>query len=88
MKESREIRILVGKRTYGVKTILDDETMTRLEALIADACPKARHEIEQENLLMLTCLQLSYVLDKTAGALSSLLERLREDQEPQKEKND
>ncbi|NLL36271.1 MAG: cell division protein ZapA [Fretibacterium sp.] len=80
MNRPQDVRIRLGKRTYSVKTPLDERTMARLEALIHTASPKAEEQfIEQEHLLMLTCLKLAYDLDTASQSLSELLSRLEEE---------
>ncbi len=81
MSLPREVRITIGKRSYEVVTLLDDGGLERLKELLDDACPYPDRGIEQENLLMLTCLRLAYSLDKISTQLPELLDKLRPEAE-------
>lgn len=76
MGVSRDVWVTVGKQSYSVETALDPDRVGRIESLIADACGSPAKGINQEELLVLTCLQLAYSLDKAAEALEGLLEEL------------
>jgi len=74
---SRNIWITIGKRNYSVETALDPGAVERIESLVAAACNPLAKGIGQEELLMLTCLQLAYSLDKATSALEGLLEKVK-----------
>lgn len=76
MCASRNIWITIGKRNYSVETALDPGAVERIESLVAAACNSLAKGIGQEELLMLTCLQLAYSLDKAASGLEGLLEKV------------
>ncbi|MBR1672526.1 MAG: hypothetical protein IJ702_06335 [Fretibacterium sp.] len=83
MNTLKEVFLSVGKKTYSIKTPLEDESLERVKALIHQAFPhpgdSARvpfRGVDQEVLLVLTCLQLAYMLDSVTVKLEALLERL------------
>ncbi len=77
MAELREVRILIGKRSYRMQTALDESALAQVTALAAEVSESIGDGVDQENLLLLTCLQLSYSLEKMSGRLNRLLERLK-----------
>ena len=83
MDTSREVFLSIGKGSYSIKTPLKDEDLERVKALICQAGPhpgSCAHVpfrgMDQENLLVLTCLQLAYTLDAVTAKLEKLSERL------------
>lgn len=76
MNAPREVFVTVGKKSYSIRTPLNDATLDRLKALIASANGSMVKGLDQEELLMLTCLQLAYSLDKAAEAIEGLLRGL------------
>lgn len=77
MAELREVRIIIGRRSYRMQTTLDDETLERVTSLVAEVGSTTRSGVDQDNWLMLTCLQLAYSLDRISQRLSPLEDRLR-----------
>jgi len=55
-----------------MQTQLDDDRLNRVVGIVNDVCGRIDGDIDQENLLMLTCLQLAYNLEKITGLLESL----------------
>ena len=76
MAERREIRIPIGKRSYSMQTELDDDTINRVAGIVNEVCRAINGNIEQDELLMLTCLQLAYKLEKISERLEPLDRRL------------
>ena len=72
LTERREVVIPIGKRSYLMQTQLDDDRLNRVVGIVNDVCGRIDGDIDQENLLMLTCLQLAYNLEKITGLLESL----------------
>lgn len=66
----------IGKKTYSIKTPLDDEVLERVQDLIDEACGVPVRGVNQEDLLILTCLKLAYSLDSATMKLNSLLSRV------------
>lgn len=73
---SRDVWITIGKQNYSVETALDLDAVERIESLISSACVSPAKGINQEELLVLACLQLAYSLDKASEALEGLLHEL------------
>ena len=69
MADRREVRIQIGKRNYLVQTELDNETLKRVVDIVKEAGGAINGNVDQENLLMFTCLQLAYSLEKTSELL-------------------
>lgn len=76
MSMSRDVWITIGKQNYSVETALDLDAVERIESLISSACVSPAKGINQEELLVLACLQLAYSLDKASEALEGLLHEL------------
>ncbi len=72
----RELLLTIGKKTYSIKTPLDDEVLERVQDLIDEACGVPVRGVNQEDLLILTCLKLAYSLDSATMKLNSLLSRV------------
>ena len=78
MIERREVRILVGKRHYLMQTELDDDALDHVVGIVNEICGSIGGNVDQDNLLMLTCLQLAYNLEKVSALLESLDSRLND----------
>lgn len=74
MSQLRDVFLSIGKQSYSIKTRLDKETLERVRGIINDACGRPAKGVSQEDLLMLTCLQLAYMLDTISGKLFMLNE--------------
>ncbi|MBQ6910481.1 MAG: hypothetical protein IJR21_07345 [Synergistaceae bacterium] len=72
----RDLLLTIGKKTYSIKTPLDDEVLERVQDLIDEACGVPVRGVNQEDLLILTCLKLAYSLDSATMKLNSLLSRV------------
>ena len=69
MADRREVRIKIGKRSYSIQTELDDEMLKRVVDIVKEAGGVINGSVDQDNLLMLTCLQLAYNLEKVSELL-------------------
>jgi len=69
LADRREVRIQIGKRNYLVQTELDNETLKRVVDIVKEAGGAINGNVDQDNLLMFTCLQLAYNLEKTSELL-------------------
>lgn len=76
MKAPRNVPLTVGKRTYTIKTPLDDAALSRVQALLQDACGDPARGTAQEELMLLACLKLAYSLDTLTERLGALTEHL------------
>ena len=68
--------LTVGKRTYTIKTPLDDAALSRVQALLQDACGDPARGTAQEELMLLACLKLAYSLDTLTERLGTLTDHL------------
>lgn len=73
---SRELFLTIGKKSYSIKTPLDDDVLERVRDLIDEACGAPVRGVNQEDLLILACLRLAYSLDNATMRLNDLLSRL------------
>lgn len=76
MAATRDVWITIGKQNYSVETGLEPDAVERVRALIAFACGSPAKGVNQEELLVLTCLQLAYSLDKASESIEKLLDEL------------
>lgn len=74
----REVTIRIGKKSYFLKTTLDDESIKAITDLSADITREFEGSLDQENLLLLSCLQLAWLLEKLGRKLERSLEDIRE----------
>ena len=78
MDTPREVHLKIGRQNYSIRTSLDDDSLERVRILIDEAYGRPVKGMEQEDLLVLTCLQLAYSLDIVGGKLQALSDRLDE----------
>ncbi|MBQ8693740.1 MAG: hypothetical protein IJ520_11430 [Synergistaceae bacterium] len=79
----RDLLLTIGKKAYSIKTPLDDEVLERVQDLIDEACGVPVRGVNQEDMLVLTCLKLAYSLDSATMRLNSLLARVGQGLEPE-----
>ncbi len=84
MSELREVRILIGRRSYRMQTALDEATLERVTSMVTEIATDVGAGVDQDTLLMFTCLQLAYSLDKIAQRLQPVEDRVREGNLPAK----
>lgn len=70
--------IRIGKKSYFLKTTLDDESIKAITDLSADITREFEGSLDQENLLLLSCLQLAWLLEKLGRKLERSLDDIRE----------
>ena len=75
MTERREVRIHIGRRNYRMQTNLDEATLSRVMGIVNEVGGAVGQNVDHEHLLMLTCLQLAYNLEKISHILEPLEER-------------
>ena len=78
MAELREIRVLIGKRSYRMQTALDESMLSRVMSIVNEVAEAIGDGVGQDHLMMLTCLQLAYSLEKIKEGLGPLAERLED----------
>ena len=76
----REVTIRIGKKSYFLKTTLDDESIKAITDLSADITREFEGSLDQENLLLLSCLQLAWLLEKLGRKLERSLDDIRENE--------
>jgi hypothetical protein len=77
LTEPREVTIVIGKRRYSISTLLDKPTFERVAAIVKGVSASLLKDgLDQDHLLMLTCLRLAYSLENTMGKLSPLVDVL------------
>ena len=78
MASRREVRIPIGKRSYHMQTELDDEMFNRVVGIVNEVSGSIVGNLDQDSLLILTCLQLAYNLEKIAELLETFDRKLSE----------
>ena len=71
---SREVTIRIGKKNYFVKTALDDESLKGIHSLFRELTEGLEKSHDQEDLLLISCLQLAWLLQSTGVKISEALE--------------
>jgi hypothetical protein len=61
-----------------MQTALDEPTLLRVTAIVDEVGQALGNGIDQDHLLMLTCLQLAYTLEKVSKKLESLEDKLQD----------
>ncbi|MCR4818662.1 MAG: hypothetical protein K5841_06865 [Fretibacterium sp.] len=94
MDKLKDVFLSIGKGSYSIRTPLNEEDMDRVKRLIHQASPHPGNcdqvpfrGMDQEILLVLTCLQLAYKLDSVTAKLEELSKHLgiapEESEEPE-----
>jgi hypothetical protein len=60
-----------------MQTALDEPTLSRVTSIVEEVGRAIGSGTDQDHLLMLTCLQLAYTLEKVSKKLESLEDRLQ-----------
>ena len=71
---SREVTIRIGKKNYFVKTALDDESLKGIHSLFRELTEGLENSHDQEDLLLISCLQLAWIIQSTGKKLSEAFE--------------
>jgi hypothetical protein len=59
-----------------MQTTLDKSTFSRVVSIVVEVGEAIGENTDQDNLLMLTCLQLAYSLEKVSTTLEALEKKL------------
>lgn len=70
----RDVTIRIGKKSYFLKTSLDDESLKGITSLSTEITREFENSLDQENLLLLSCLQLAWLLEKIGKKLEKVLD--------------
>ncbi len=76
----REVTIQIGKKSYFLKTTLDDESLRGISSLSAEITKEFAGSLDQEYLLLLSCLQLAWILEKLGRKLEKSLIELKDEE--------
>ena len=76
----REVNIQIGKKSYFLKTTRDDESLKGISSLSAEITKEFSGSLDQENLLLLSCLQLAWILEKLGRKLEKSLIELKDEE--------
>ena len=78
MASRREVLIPIGKRSYPMQTELDEEVFNRVVGILNEVSGSIVGNRDQDSLVILTCLQLAYNLEKISGLLETFDRKLSE----------
>lgn len=76
--EARHVSLLVGKRSYNIRTSLDEETLKDVYTILHDAVAETDPAMDQDERLFLAGIMLANELSMLAGQvdrMSSLIGR-------------
>ena len=76
MIERQEVRILIGKRNYRMQTDLDESEVLRVTGIVKEIARTIGDNLDQDKLLLLTCLHLAYNMEKISKTLEQLLDKI------------
>jgi hypothetical protein len=72
--ELRKVSLKLGKGTYTLRTVLDDNAIKNLTKIISDVTDKLDEQVPQEDQLAIICMTLGWKLEKATRRLKLLLE--------------
>ena len=75
----RDVSVQIGKASYSIGTSLDDDSLKRMEALMADVTDKLDRSLDQEKVLLILCLQLAWTLENTRSKIEGLYEEIEKE---------
>jgi hypothetical protein len=74
--EHRKVSIKIGKGTYTLQTVLDDDALKNLTRIISEVTDKLDEQVPQEEQLAITCMTLGWKLEKISRRLKILLDTM------------
>ncbi|MGI6784873.1 MAG: hypothetical protein ACOX5A_11800 [Aminivibrio sp.] len=80
MASLREVSVKIGKHTYYLRTSLDDESLQSITGLTSEIAGGIKNA-DQENVLLLSCLQLAWLVQKLGRALEQMLDDISDKEE-------
>ncbi|MCL1941892.1 MAG: hypothetical protein FWG09_08100 [Synergistaceae bacterium] len=72
--ELRKVSLRIGKGTYTLQTVLDDDAIENLTDVISEITDKLDERASQEDQLAVICMTLGWKLEKISRRLKLLLE--------------
>jgi hypothetical protein len=74
--ELRKVNLKLGKGTYTLRTVLDDDALKNLTRIISEITEKLEEQVPQEDQLAIICMTLGWKLEKISRRLKLLLETM------------
>ncbi|MCL1875842.1 MAG: hypothetical protein FWF87_06250 [Synergistaceae bacterium] len=74
--ELRKVNLKIGKGTYTLQTVLDDDAVRNLTRIISEVTDKLDEQVPQEDQLAVICMTLGWKLEKISRRLKLLLETM------------
>ena len=74
--EPRKVNLKLGKGTYTLWTVLDDNALKSLTHMISEVTEKLEEQVPQEDQLAIICMTLGWKLEKISRRLRLLLETM------------
>lgn len=74
--ELRKVSLKIGKGTYTLQTVLDDEALRNLTRIISEVTDKLDEQVPQEDRLAVICMTLGWKLEKISRRLKLLLDTM------------
>ena len=72
----RKVSLKIGKGTYTLQTVLDDDALRNLTRIISEVTDKLDEHVPQEDRLAIICMTLGWRLEKIARRLKLLVETM------------
>ena len=72
--ELRKVSLRLGKGTYTLQTVLDDDALENLTLIISEITDKLDERVPQEDQLAVICMTLGWKLEKISRRLKFLIE--------------
>ncbi|GHV33008.1 hypothetical protein FACS1894187_00170 [Synergistales bacterium] len=76
LEDQRDVKIVIGKRTYNIYTRLDDSTLKSVTSIVNSVISEVDSDKGHEKTLMMTCMNLAYYLNDAEQRLASLLDKI------------
>ncbi len=70
----RDVSIRVGKKAYFLQTSLEEAAVQRISGIVEEVASGFGEGLAQEELLLLSCLQLAWGMDRVSAKLEDLHE--------------
>jgi hypothetical protein len=74
--ELRKVNLKLGKGTYTLWTVLDDNALKSLTRMISEITEKLEEQVPQEDQLAIICMTLGWKLEKISRRLKLLLKTM------------
>ncbi|MCL2147051.1 MAG: hypothetical protein FWH52_04495 [Synergistaceae bacterium] len=74
--ELRKVNLKLGKGTYTLWTVLDDNALNSLTRMISEVTEKLEEQVPQEDQLAIICMTLGWKLEKISRRLRLLLDTM------------